>query len=538
MTGNIVLSDNDELRVGVDSDLRIYHNGTNNFILNTIGHLNIRQTADDGNITFQSDDGLGSYTNYFIIDGGNKQTQVYEDFRFQDNVKVKLGNSSDFQIYHDPLLGSIISDNGPGDLFIDTNQSIKFRKTGTNELMTEMVPDGSVSLYHDNSKKLETTSTGVSVTGTLSASGYNNTNWDTAYGWGDHSLEGYLTSYNDEYTTGVTWTAGTATLTFTRNDGDTYNVQMLETLTDVTVTGGTYASGTQILTLTKSDGSTVDVSGFAIDTDVNWYTTGATFNTGNGVITGTRNDGGTWTVDIDNRYLQLGGGTLTGNLTLNSTNPEILFNGTSDAGVDMAIKATPEGLDFYEPEDGNKIHFQILDDTGVNAAFGLQIGGTQVLSSGRVLSNVTGNISMFTNDSNYLTTSGGSLSGDLTIAKSDPTLTFLDTAGSNTNPNGQIKFSELNGTTNFELNYNGASDRFEFRGLEGGVDSLLGYFARSTTNTFYVTGKITSSGGNSDQWNTAYGWGNHASAGYITGYSEVDTLATVTTRGVQPHLTI
>lgn len=25
-------------------------------------------------------------------------------------------------------------------------------------------------------------------------SGYNNTNWDTAYGWGDHSLEGYLTS--------------------------------------------------------------------------------------------------------------------------------------------------------------------------------------------------------------------------------------------------------------------------------------------------------------------------------------------------------
>ena len=92
---------------------------------------------------------------------------------FKIMLRLKLGNSSDFQIYHDPLLGSIISDNGPGDLFIDTNQSIKFRKTGTNELMTEMVPDGSVSLYHDNSKKLETTSTGVSVTGTLSASGYN-----------------------------------------------------------------------------------------------------------------------------------------------------------------------------------------------------------------------------------------------------------------------------------------------------------------------------------------------------------------------------
>ena len=234
---------------------------------------------------------------------------------------------------------------------------------------------------------------------------------------------------------------------------------MLETLTDVTVTGGTYASGTQILTLTKSDGSTVDVSGFAIDTDVNWYTTGATFNTGNGVITGTRSDGGTWTVDIDNRYLQLGGGTLTGNLTLNSTNPEILFNGTSDAGVDMAIKATPEGLDFYEPEDSNKIHFQILDDTGVNAAFGLQIGGTQVLSSGRVLSNVTGNISMFTNDSNYLTS----------FTETDPIFTASPSFG--------------------------------------------------ITNT------------NISNWNTSYGWGNHASVGYITGYSEVDTLDSVTDRG-------
>ena len=55
-TGQIVMPDNFELRAGADSDLRIYHNGTNNFILNTVGNLNIRNTADDGNITFQSDD--------------------------------------------------------------------------------------------------------------------------------------------------------------------------------------------------------------------------------------------------------------------------------------------------------------------------------------------------------------------------------------------------------------------------------------------------------------------------------------------------
>jgi len=36
---------------------------------------------------------------------------------------------------------------------------------------------------------------------------------------------------------------------------------------------------------------------------------------------------------------------------------------------------------------------------------------------------------------------------------------------------------------------------------------------------------------NSTNWNTAYGWGDHASAGYLTSYTETDTLDTVTDRG-------
>lgn len=89
-------------------------------------------------------------------------------------------------------------------------------------------------------------------------------------------------------------------------------------------------------------------------------------------------------------YLPLSGGTLTGdlkttNIQITSATPTIYFNGTSDgsdgAGSDMAIKATPEGLDFYEPEDGNKIHFQILDDTGVNAPYGYKVGAGYVVNS-------------------------------------------------------------------------------------------------------------------------------------------------------------
>ena len=70
------------------------------------------------------------------------------------------------------------------------------------------------------------------------------------------------------------------------------------------------------------------------------------------------------------------------------TQPTIFFNGSSDSGIDMAIRATPEGLDFYEPEDGNKVHFQVLDDTGVNAVFGYKLNGTEIVDTSRNLVNI------------------------------------------------------------------------------------------------------------------------------------------------------
>ena len=54
----------------------------------------------------------------------------------------------------------------------------------------------------------------------------------------------------------------------------------------------------------------------------------------------------------------------------------------------MAIRATPEGLDFIEPEDGSKIQFRIFDDTGVDSPFGYYINGTRILNQGRNLTNM------------------------------------------------------------------------------------------------------------------------------------------------------
>jgi hypothetical protein len=66
--------------------------------------------------------------------------------------------------------------------------------------------------------------------------------------------------------------------------------------------------------------------------------------------------------------------TMTGSLTLQAANPALRFNGTSDSGVDMEIYATPEGLDFREPEQSDRLQFRIGDDTGCYAPFGMSVG--------------------------------------------------------------------------------------------------------------------------------------------------------------------
>ena len=85
-----------------------------------------------------------------------------------DNDKLTFGAGSDLQIYHDGS-DSHVADNGTGRLLVRTNgASINFFKD-TSETMAVMNVDGAVELYHDNSKKIETTSVGVTVTGTALA---------------------------------------------------------------------------------------------------------------------------------------------------------------------------------------------------------------------------------------------------------------------------------------------------------------------------------------------------------------------------------
>jgi len=89
-----------------------------------------------------------------------------------DSKKIRLGNSNDFQVYHDGTYNVIKGSSNV--LFFENSGNINFTKVGLSETYLKMVPDGAVELYYDNSKKLETSSSGVTVTGQLTCTSHIN----------------------------------------------------------------------------------------------------------------------------------------------------------------------------------------------------------------------------------------------------------------------------------------------------------------------------------------------------------------------------
>ena len=116
-----------------------------------------------GIITAQSD---------IIVGGGLSVTGVStfnNDVKLLDSDKLKFGIGEDLQIYHDPGTGdSFISETGTGNLKLTTS-SFRLRNAADTEHIIWANQDAEVRLYHDNSKKFETTSSGAIVTGILTA---------------------------------------------------------------------------------------------------------------------------------------------------------------------------------------------------------------------------------------------------------------------------------------------------------------------------------------------------------------------------------
>jgi hypothetical protein len=93
------------------------------------------------------------------------------DINFGDNDKAIFGAGSDLQIYHDGS-DSYVNESGTGNLYLQgTNHVYLTNSDGSKTYFAGNSPSGWVKLYHDNIVKLETTSTGIDVTGTATMDG-------------------------------------------------------------------------------------------------------------------------------------------------------------------------------------------------------------------------------------------------------------------------------------------------------------------------------------------------------------------------------
>ena len=155
-----IFPNDSSLRFGNSGNLQIINNGTDSYIQENNGDLYIRQSADDKDIIFQSDDGSGGVATYFYLDGSYGGVVFNRTATWTDSDRVELGTGSDFQLTHDGTHSYIT--NNTGSLFIGNSaddMDIVFScDDGSGGTETYFFLDGSASsgdpntVFPDNSK--------------------------------------------------------------------------------------------------------------------------------------------------------------------------------------------------------------------------------------------------------------------------------------------------------------------------------------------------------------------------------------------------
>jgi hypothetical protein len=140
------------------------------------GDVKLR-TVEGGRIDLTGTGGVGIYytdtslklaTNSTGIDVSGTITANGLDM--EDNEKILLGTGDDLEIYHDG--NSYLSNtNAASNLFVTSAFGLQLR-VNSSEVALSAVSDGAVELYHNNSKKFETTGSGVNVSGIVTATSF------------------------------------------------------------------------------------------------------------------------------------------------------------------------------------------------------------------------------------------------------------------------------------------------------------------------------------------------------------------------------
>ena len=195
----------------------------------------------------------GTATQLRIRDNGSSSDPIFKVFNasnsaevfkvegnevlYSDNVKAKFGTGGDLEIYHNGN-NSFIDDAGTGSLFIRSGTTYFQNLAGT-KTSIQTNSGGAQTFYHNNSAKLATSSTGISVTGTINVNS-------------EYSLPSADGSANQ-----VLVTDGSGTLSFATNNptpaGSNTQIQFNNAGSLGAASNLTYTSSTDTLSVTNLD---------------------------------------------------------------------------------------------------------------------------------------------------------------------------------------------------------------------------------------------------------------------------------------------
>ena len=339
--------------------------------------------------------------------------KILTDQNFRDNVQATFGNSDDLQLVHDGSNSYI--QNSTGSLIIEQSSGAIALRPKTGETGLLAVENAGVSLYYDNSKKFETTSTGISVTGDVSLPNLNSIYLGTSSAlriYTDSSV-GYLRGNDVRLTNAL----NQSIFRVNTNSAELYysDAKKLETTTTgIEVSGRAYFNATDANTPSSND---VSVNGYGllgnrttnplyiqnygdggvrIATNVSLGAPGGmlvtdslvTVDGGNILLSGTGRIQGIDTVssgtDAANKsyvdtavgsYLPLAGGTMTGNVRLND-NVQLQIGSSNDAyimhnGTNTYFVNSVGNLEITNDAVDKSIMFKANESSGAEAYLGL-----------------------------------------------------------------------------------------------------------------------------------------------------------------------
>ena len=153
--------------------------------VDAVGLITARDGIKVGSGITLSVDGDGFFTGIitatFAGDGSSLTGVANTDVIFPDKIslgdgsatdgdQINIGVGSDLKLYHNGNHSHI--DNNTGNLMLSSASHIDLLNPANDEYLARFQVDGSAELYENGSKKLETDSSGVTVTGRVAATSY------------------------------------------------------------------------------------------------------------------------------------------------------------------------------------------------------------------------------------------------------------------------------------------------------------------------------------------------------------------------------